>query len=239
MTPAAANRRSARSTAPRTEGGRPPASGSAPAIRFRDVAVLRDDILMLDGATGTVAVGEILALTGSNGSGKTTLLRVLAGMLAPSDGTVEVCGRAPDDRDRRFRASLAALIGPPQTARDLTIDEHLRFIAATWGATSAAATEKAEGLLEALDIGPLARRYPHELSSGQSQLVGIALTLARPSDVLLLDEPEQRLDADRLGLVIELLRERAAGGTAVVLASHSPRLVDEVAGRTLHLTGEV
>lgn len=226
--------------APRSRAENPPrAQGNAPAVLFRDVAVLRDDVLMLDGASGKVSAGHVLALTGDNGSGKTTLLRVIAGMVAPSEGKVQVCGRTPDDRDRLFRRSLAALIGPPQTARDLTVSEHLRFIAATWGATSAVATEQAEELLDALGIRALAARYPHELSSGQSQLVGIALTLARPADVLLLDEPEQRLDAERLGFVIDLLRTRAEAGCAIMLASHSPRIVEELAGRTLHLQGEV
>src|SRR5690625_6236524 len=80
-------------------------------------------------------------------------------------------GRVPDDRDRRHRASLAALIGPPQTARDLTVVEHLQFVAATWGTSAAAARETAQALLEEFAITSLARRFPHELSSGQSQLV--------------------------------------------------------------------
>ncbi|GAB2539314.1 ABC transporter ATP-binding protein [Brachybacterium huguangmaarense] len=212
---------------------------NGPLVEFRDVAVLRDDVLMLDGATGSVGPGEVLALTGANGAGKTTLLRVVAGLLPATAGTVRVAGRAPDDRDRAFRRSLAALIGPPQTARDLTIDEHLRFIAATWGASPDTASARAAELLDALAIAPLARRYPHELSSGQSQLAAIALTLARPFDVLCLDEPEQRLDADRLGLVIEALRGVAARGAAVLVASHSPRLVDELGASRLHLVGEV
>lgn len=204
-------------------------------VRFEDVGVVSDDIVLLLGATGRARAGEILALTGANGSGKTTLLRVLAGLIDPTAGTVRIAGRRPDDRDRAFRAALAALIGPPQTARDLTIVEHLQFIAATWGTGAKTARAQAEDLLDELQIGTLGRRFPHELSSGQSQLVSLALTLARPSRALLLDEPEQRLDADRLGLVIDAVRARAEAGCAVVLASHSPRLLEELADVRLHL----
>ncbi|MGP4914896.1 ABC transporter ATP-binding protein [Brachybacterium tyrofermentans] len=204
-------------------------------VRFEGVGVVSDDNVLLLDATGAARAGEILALTGANGSGKTTLLRVMAGLADPTAGTVRIAGRRPDDRDRIFRAALAALIGPPQTARDLTIVEHLQFIAATWGIGAKAARVQAEELLDELQIGALGRRFPHELSSGQSQLVSLALTLARPSRVLLLDEPEQRLDVDRLGLVIDAVRARAEAGGAVVLASHSPRLLEELADVRLHL----
>lgn len=211
-----------------------PAPAPVP-VRFEDVGVVVDDNVLLLEATGQVGRGEILSLTGANGSGKTTLLRVLAGLQEPTIGSVSILGRRPDDRDRAVRAALAALIGPPQTARDLTVLEHLQFIAATWGTGARAARSHGEELLRELRIEALGARFPHELSSGQSQLVAIALTLARPSQVLLLDEPEQRLDPERLGLVIEAIRSRAEAGTAVVLASHSPRMLEELPGMRLHL----
>lgn len=211
------------------------AGPSAPAVAFEDIGVFDDEVALLLEATGRVEAGEILTVTGANGSGKTTLLRILAGMLTPTSGTVTIMGRVPDDRDRHYRASLAALIGPPQMARDLTVVEHLQFVAATWGTSAAAARETAEALLEEFAITTLARRFPHQLSSGQSQLVALALTLARPCQVLLLDEPEQRLDPERLGLVISAVRARADSGTAVVAATHSLRLLEELADRRLHL----
>lgn len=204
-------------------------------VRFEDVGVVSDGNVLLLEASGTVRAGEVLGLTGANGSGKTTLLRVLGGLLEPTAGSVEIVGRRPDDRDPVFRTALAALIGAPQTARDLTVLEHLQFIAATWGTGAAAARSRGEELLAELRIDALGARFPHELSSGQSQLVALALTLARPFRVLLLDEPEQRLDPERLDLVIGAIRARAENGTAVVLASHSPRLLGELAGSRLHL----
>lgn len=223
----------------RSNGGMRPADAAVTTedelVRFTDVGAVLDGSVLLVQASGSVRAGTVLALTGANGSGKTTLLRVLAGLIEPTAGSVRIAGRVPDDRDPAFRSALAALIGPPQTARDLTVAEHLQFIAATWGTPAAAAAEQAEQLLAELGITPLAARFPHELSSGQTQLVSLALTLARPARVLLLDEPEQRLDPDRLALVIEAIRARAADGTAVVLATHSPHLLDALADDRLHL----
>lgn len=211
------------------------ATPAAELVRFEDVGVVVDGNVLLLEATGSAGAGEILALTGANGSGKTTLLKVLAGLLDPTAGTVRIAGRIPDDRDRSFRSALGALIGPPQTARDLTVVEHLQFIAATWGTPAAEGAERAAELLAELGITELGRRFPHELSSGQTQLVSLALTFARPARVLLQDEPEQRLDADRLELVIDALRARAEAGTAVVVATHSPRVLEALADTRLHL----
>jgi ABC-type sulfate/molybdate transport systems ATPase subunit len=85
---------------------------------------------------------------------------------------------------------------------------------------------------EALDtfgLGALGERFPHELSSGQGQLFRLALTWFRPARLLLLDEPEQRLDTDRRRMVGELVLGRRAAGTTVLMACHDPALTATVA----------
>jgi ABC-2 type transport system ATP-binding protein len=183
----------------------------------------------------SLGAGEALAVRGPNGSGKTTLLRVLAGLTRPTNGTVTIAGHSVDERDRAFRARVAALIGLPPLARNLTLREHLALIAASWGFGIADSGERADGLLHDLGINRLSSRFPHELSSGQLQLFALALTLSRPFEVLLLDEPEQRLDPDRLELVGGLLRAVVDGGASVILASHSQDLVDRIADSTVNV----
>lgn len=205
-------------------------------ISATDLSVHVDQQTLLDSVNFAVSAGQVLAVTGLNGSGKTTLLRVLAGLRSPSTGTVSVAGAPPSERSPEFRSRVAALIGAPPMARDLTLREHLVLVGASWGQTLEAAEEHADSLLAELQIGRLTSRFPHELSSGQAQMFAFALTLSRPFDVLLLDEPEQRLDPSRVSLVAALLRAYASTGTTIIAASHNDALINQVADRVLTLT---
>lgn len=205
-------------------------------IRATNVSVTMHGEVLLAPVSLVVPAGTALALRGANGSGKTTLLRLLAGQTRPSTGTATLAGKPMDDRDPAFRRRLAALFGMPPMARNLTLREHLGLVATTWGFPGRDAAARADELLERFDIARLSRRFPHELSSGQTQLFALALTLTRPCDVLLLDEPEQRLDVDRLALVGTILRDLVDEGVTVVLASHSSVLVEAVADDVLTLS---
>lgn len=108
------------------------------------------------------------------------------------------------------------------------------MVAVSWGASVSRARERAQSGLEALGLAPLRRRFPHELSSGQTQSFSLALVLVRPSEVLLLDEPEQRLDVDRVPVVAEAIRQ-AAAGRALVVATHSPVVAATLGARVLEL----
>lgn len=202
-----------------------------------EVAVSRE--VLLASVSFELQAGQALAVTGSNGSGKTTLLRVVAGLAPPSTGSVTVAGDTPNLQDPTFRGRVAALLGLPPMARNLTLREHLVLVGASWGFTLGEAGTRADGLLGEFGISRLASRFPHELSSGQTQLFALALTLSRTFEVLLLDEPEQRLDTDRLSTVGGILRGLVDRGTTIVMASHNQQLVSQVADRTLTISEAV
>ncbi|GAA1238909.1 ABC transporter ATP-binding protein [Oryzihumus leptocrescens] len=181
-----------------------------------------------------VASGECVVLRGENGSGKTTLLRVLAGMTAPTDGKATIDGTVADERDPAMRRTVAALLGAPTAYRDLTLVDHLVLLEATWGRGDGA-DERGDAMLTALEIDHLAERFPHELSSGQQQLFHLSLVLTRPARVLLLDEPEQRLDTHKRGLLGDLLMARKESGVAMVVACHDPDLTARIADRVVDI----
>jgi ABC-type multidrug transport system ATPase subunit len=204
-------------------------------IEVDEVAVVSGDVTLLAPISVTAQRGEALIVRGSNGTGKSTLLRVLAGARKPSTGMVRIGGVAVVARDRDFRRRVAAMIGLPPMAPDLTVLDHVMLVATTWADNPRAAAEVTRGVLTELGLDVLGERFPHELSSGQTQLFGLALVLARPFEVLILDEPEQRLDPEHLTTVIRILRARRDDGATLVIATHSPALASELADRTVRL----
>lgn len=207
-------------------------------IEIDRASVVEGDAILLAPVTASVAQGHALVVRGENGAGKSTLLRLLAGTMSPSAGAVTIAGDPVNPRDAAFRRSVAALIGAPPLARDLTLAEHLDLVATTWTSPPRDASRHSTDVLAALGLTSLAARFPHELSSGQTQLFLLALVLVRPSDVLVLDEPEQRLDADRLGTVIDVLCARRDEGKTLVIATHSETVAAGVADHSLWLDSE-
>ncbi|NUS40893.1 MAG: ATP-binding cassette domain-containing protein [Terrabacter sp.] len=200
-------------------------------VRAEGVGKTIDETTLLLPTDVSADPGECVVLRGPNGSGKTTLLRIIGGLLVPTTGTATIGGREADERDRAVRAAVAALLGAPTTYRDLTLIDHLVLIDSTWGGEPASSDERSLALLDRLGIAHLDDRFPHELSSGQEQLFRLALTFSRPATVVLLDEPEQRLDTTKREVVAELIRERTSGGTTVVMACHDPDLTASLASR--------
>jgi ABC-2 type transport system ATP-binding protein len=202
-------------------------------VRAEGVGKTIDETTLLLPTDVSADPGDCIVLRGPNGSGKTTLLRIIGGLLVPSTGTATIGGREADERDRAVRAAVAALLGAPTTYRDLTLVDHLVLIDSTWGGDPATSDDRGEALLDRLGIAHLDDRFPHELSSGQEQLFRLALTFSRPSSVVLLDEPEQRLDTAKRQVVGQLIRERTTAGATVVMACHDPELTASLATRVV------
>ena len=197
-------------------------------VRAEDVSKVIGPATLLAPVSVTAPSGSCLVLRGPNGSGKTTLLRILIGMLPATTGQAFIGDVTADERDPAVRAAVAALVGAPATYRDLTLRDHLVLLDATWAGDADTTDERVAAALSDLGIGALGGRFPHELSSGQTQLFRLALTLFRPCEVLVLDEPEQRLDTSKRVLVADLLAARRDSGTTVVLACHDPVITERV-----------
>jgi len=198
-------------------------------LRAAGVSKRIDEAVLLLPTDLELGTAECVVLRGPNGSGKTTLLRILAGTVPPSEGEATLDGLPVDERHDLTRTAIAALVGAPATYRDLTLVDHLVLIESTWGHVGERADDRADEMLELLEIDHLAERFPHELSSGQQQLFHLSMVLVRPSSILILDEPEQRLDTDKRDLLTRILLDRKAAGTSLLIACHDPSMTGALA----------
>jgi ABC-2 type transport system ATP-binding protein len=191
------------------------------------------EVNVLSGVDAVVRGGEAVAVVGPNGSGKSTLLRCVAGMDRPSAGTIQLCGRPMRERDPQTRRSVAAVLDDVEFFADLAVAEHLALLMSAHG--DAAPDEHAADLLGEVGLAGAADQLPAGLSSGQRRRLALVACFARPRLLVLLDEPEQRLDSGgRRWLTGRLLAEKQAS-RGVLFASHDRSLVKAVADRVLDL----
>lgn len=180
-----------------------------------------------------VAPGEIVALVGPNGVGKTTLLRAVLGDETGGPGEVLLDGEPLDERRPRVRRDVAAVLDDLGWFPDVTSAEHLDLLARARG--DPAPQDRVDAALEALGIDHIADQVPATLSSGQRRRLALATTLVRSFTLLLLDEPEQRLDAAGHRWLARHLMQVAAGGAGVLMASHDESLRAAVGAREVLL----
>ncbi|HZL75052.1 MAG TPA: ABC transporter ATP-binding protein [Propionibacteriaceae bacterium] len=180
-----------------------------------------------------VRTGEAIALTGRNGAGKSTLLRCLVGADRPDDGNVQVCGNPMSETSPEIRRDVATVIDDLDFFPDLSVVEHLDLLARAHGIADP--DELVDDVLEEVQLVPQSGQLPGTLSSGQRRRLALATAFVRPRKLLILDEPEQRLDSEGLTWLSQRLKSERQKGLAIVFASHEPELVDSVATRVIQL----
>lgn len=188
---------------------------------------------ILDKFNLEVRAGEAIALTGRNGAGKSTLLRCLVGADRPDEGTVQVCGNTMSETSPEIRRDVATVIDDLDFFPDLSVVEHLDLLARAHGIADPDAL--VDEVLEEVQLVPQSGQLPGTLSSGQRRRLALATAFVRPRKLLILDEPEQRLDTEGLTWLAKRLKEERQQGLAIVFASHEPSLVETVATRIVEL----
>jgi ABC-type multidrug transport system ATPase subunit len=188
-------------------------------VEVRGLMVTYGSVSVLTDVNLSAAPGEIVAVMGVNGAGKSTLLSCLAGLRRPSRGSISVLGGPPRDSGEYWRR-VVLVADLPTWYPGLTVREHLELVRMTNSPAGGWGLDPDE-LIDAFELTSRADATPLTLSSGQRQRLSLACALARPSDLLLLDEPEQSLDAGFRKQLATLLRDSYAptGGT-VVMATH-------------------
>ncbi|MGH9270561.1 MAG: ABC transporter ATP-binding protein [Ilumatobacteraceae bacterium] len=174
------------------------------------------DAAVVGPLTLEVADGERVVVIGHNGSGKTTLLRMVAGLLEPSTGSASVDAHPVGSIEAR--AATSYLADQPVFYDDLSVREHLEFIARLHGRDEWAAD--ADELLDRLALTDRADHLPRTFSRGLRQRVAIAVAMIRPFSLLLVDEPFVGLDRTGREALLALLAQAHRRGASLLVATH-------------------
>ncbi|MFD7028845.1 ABC transporter ATP-binding protein [Streptomyces sp. NPDC059917] len=238
--PRTARTRTLRHLLRRTPPPPPQATPAAPAppaspVTATNLSVRRARAEVLHDITLALAPGETLALMGRNGAGKSTLLATLVGMIEPASGHLRVGGKPPH---RTPPAEMVRRVGlVPQEPRDLLYADTVGAECAAADADAAAAPGTCRALVSSLLPDVPDDTHPRDLSEGQRLALALALVLTGRPALLLLDEPTRGLDYAAKARLIEILRDLAARGHAIVLATHDVELAAELAHRVVILAG--
>jgi putative ABC transport system ATP-binding protein len=202
----------------------------APALEARDLFRFfhagDDETFALRGVSLAASSGEMVAIVGPSGSGKSTLISCLAGLDEPDGGVVSVAGHRITRKPESVRAALRArwigvLLQSGNLLDHLTVGANLRIAQSLAGRAD---RTPPEALLSVVGLAERVSDHPSTLSGGEAARAGLAVALANDPPILLADEPTGEVDAAGELLVLDLMRERADAGRAVVVVTHSERV---------------
>ena len=174
--------------------------------------------------------GEVLGFLGPNGAGKTTTMRMLTGNLAPSGGSVEICGIDLLDNPRDAKAHIGYLPETPPLYRELTVNEYLRLAAKLHRVSSIQLFSVLDEVKLHCGLKDVGEYLIGSLSKGYQQRVGIAQAIIHDPDVVILDEPTVGLDPNQVREILSLIRELGTK-RSVVLSTHILSVVENVCDR--------
>ncbi|MBM4105976.1 MAG: ABC transporter ATP-binding protein [Phycisphaerae bacterium] len=193
------------------------------------------EVVAVDRLSFEIPRGSVCGFLGPNGAGKTTTLRMLAGLLAPDGGRLEIDGLDAIARSRDARRRLGYLPDGAPAYPEMRVEEYLRFRWRIAGRTGSMRTE-IDAACGACALGGVRRRLIGTLSRGFRQRVGLAAAILGRPPVLLLDEPTEGLDPFQVREFRGLVREFAQGRT-VLLSSHLLAEVETICDRVILMLG--
>jgi len=185
----------------------------------------------------SVRHGEFYSLLGPNGAGKTTTLRMVAGLLPPDAGSIEICGMDALRDPVEAKRIVAWVSDEPMIYDKLTPYEYLEFVAGLWALDADIAETRASELMDWLGLLPHAHERCEGFSKGMRQKVALAGALVHGPRVIILDEPLTGLDAGSARQVKRVLRERVAAGGTVIMTTHILEVAERMADRVGIIAG--
>jgi ABC-2 type transport system ATP-binding protein len=201
-------------------------------ITTKNLSKRYGEILAVDDVSFSVSPGEVLGFLGANGAGKSTTMRMIAGFIAPSAGTVTVCGYDIDRSPVQAKACMGYLPEGAPSYGEMTVAEFLDFVADIRGLAGTLRRERRDVVVDRLALAPVIDQVVETLSKGFRRRVGLAQALIHDPKVLILDEPTDGLDPNQKHEVRRLINELSKD-KLVIVSTHILEEVHEVCTRAI------
>ena len=201
---------------------------SAAPIEARGLVKRYGDLVAVDHVDLTVGEGDVYGYLGPNGAGKTTSLRMLLGLIRPTEGSAQLFGRDPLEVGARALDGVAGFVEGPRFYPYLSGRKNLRLLGDLDGGVPASRIEE---VLDVVELRDRAKDRVGGYSHGMRQRLGIAASLLREPQLLLLDEPTTGLDPAGMRDMRELVKRLASEGITILLSSHILAEVEELCNR--------
>lgn len=219
------------------------AKEDAPIIEYKGVELRRKELTVLRDVSFALNKGDFAYLIGRVGSGKSTLLKSIYADVPIEKGSATVLGYELADIKRKdvpfLRRNIGFVFQDYQLLADRNVHSNLDFVLAATGWKSKREKEdRIEEALASVGMAKKAYKMPHELSGGEQQRIAIARALLNKPSLILADEPTGNLDPETGDIIMEGLIDIAAGGTAVLIATHNWAYLDRYPGRVLKCEGK-
>lgn len=200
-------------------------------IELKDLTKRYSDLMAVDNINLFIPKGEIFGFIGPNGAGKTTTINMLGGILAPTSGTVAICGINMEDHPEKAKSKIGFIPDRPYLYEKLTGMEFLKFTADLYGVDEDAFLRKAREKLEMFSLTDWSDELIESYSHGMKQRLVMAAALLHDPEVIIVDEPMVGLDPVAINLVKNLLQRLAKQGVTVFMSTHTLKVAEDVCDR--------
>ncbi len=200
-------------------------------IELKDLTKRYRDIMAVDNINLFIPKGEIFGFIGPNGAGKTTTINMMGGILAPTSGTVAICGIDMEEHPEKAKSKIGFIPDRPYLYEKLTGMEFLRFTADLYGVDEDAFLRKAQEKLEMFSLTDWSDELIESYSHGMKQRLVMAAALLHDPEVIIVDEPMVGLDPVAINMVKDLFQRLAKQGVTVFMSTHTLQVAEDVCDR--------
>ena len=199
-------------------------------IKLKGVSKFYDQFAAVEALDLEVQDGEIMGIIGHNGAGKTTTLKMIAGLIEPTSGTIEIMGRSLAKDSIAIKKSMGFLPEESPLYESMNVSEYLLFFSELYGLPKRIALDRIEAILDSLNLEER-QKLTGELSKGMKRKVAIARALLHDPALLILDEPNSGLDPLTSFFIIDYLKKLKGRGKTILLSAHNLFHVEYICDR--------